>query len=183
MKIRNQTKYNSRTLRSIACAVYTDVRKTEGACWQWGALRIETVTARSGYSGWAHLNGFKMRLRLPPDKLDVAQFAALVEHELYHIYGVAHHKGSMNCWKHYKPELYQYAVDKIGATHLTPEAPKPKAKTDATAIRYERLLQREQSWLTKAKRAKNALAKIQKSKKYYEKKRAALKGKGQACTK
>jgi hypothetical protein len=58
-----------------------------------------------------------------------------------------------------------------------PAPPKPKPKHDLQRERYNRLCEREKKWLSKRRRANNALKKIQTSKKYYQKqfKKAAKK--------
>ncbi len=110
-----------------------------------------------------------MKLRLPREgtegKLDIYQLAHLFEHDLAHCRGYKH-KGmcSLNSWKHATPEQYPYLDGMEVGHHVSKAKPKPAAKD----LRYQRVLANITRWKTKAKRAENALKKLDRQRRYYE---------------
>lgn len=176
MKIINKTQYDTRLLRSVICATYNRVKKTEGPLCFWRQLKIKITSGRRRKrkhiaGGRARIDGPLMWLFLPIDHCDTADFAWTVEHELLHNYGYGHRKMPRIDWETYR-QNYKWAVDQYGE-FIFPKAPKEKPIVDLQMKRYERLCQREKTWISKESLAKKALAKIRKSKRYYEKQLAA----------
>lgn len=175
MRIVNMTQYDTRRLRTLVCACHDDLATAEGRLKCWKTLRVEFVYIRKEYttrsiSGYAYYYHGPVRIRVPKDSFDVAYAAALIQHELLHVYGYGH-KAIGHTRNRFRRENYQWAVKKMGTERLLPKPPappKPKPKVDIQQVRYQRLLEREKAWTTKKKRAANALAKIAKQKRYYE---------------
>lgn len=176
MKIINKTQYDTRQLRTIICAVYNRVKKTEGPLYFWSEQKITITSGRRRRrkhtaGGRAGIDAPYMYLYLPIDKCDTADFAWTVEHELLHNYGYGHRKMPAVDWGNYRKN-YQWAVEQYGE-FLFPKPLRKKPVVNLQTKRYEKLCQREAVWLSKLRRAQNALAKIKNGKRYYEKQLAA----------
>jgi len=175
MRIVNSTQYDTRVLRTLVCAAHNDLAKAEGRLKCWPYLEVQFVYIRKEYttrsiSGYAYYYHGPVRIRVPKDSFDVAYAAALIQHELLHVYGYGH-AAIGHTRTRFRKQNYQWAVEKLGTERLLPKPPapsKPKPKRDLQRERYERLCEREKEWGTKLKRAQNALTKIQKQKRYYE---------------
>lgn len=176
MKIINKTRYDTRLLRSIICATYNRLKNTEGALYFWKGLKITITSGRRRRhkhlaGGRAGIDAPYMRLFLPTDRCDTADFAFTIDHELLHNYGYDHRKMPTKRIGDYRDD-FRWAAEKYGE-YIYPKALKEKPAVDLQTRRYERLCQREKTWLSKESRAKKALAKIRKSKRYYENQLAA----------
>jgi len=175
MRLVNSTRYDTRKLRTLVCAAHDDLAKAEGRLKCWPYLIVEFVYIRKEYttrsiSGYAYYYHGPVRIRVPKDSFDVAYAAALIQHELLHVYGYGH-AAIGHTRTRFRKQNYQWAVEKMGTERMLPESPapsKPKPKRDIQRERYERLLKREKAWTTKKKRAATALKKITKQKRYYE---------------
>lgn len=178
MKIKlNTTRYDTRLLRRIVCAVHNGLARTEGRLPQWPGLSIEVRHGKRSYHdrSWAYghyeLTGRAwwqdISLRLPPGRVIVTDVAALVEHELLHCYGHGHDAIGAHYWK---PEDWKGVPAQLGIDPVLEEAAEVKVVlTDDERAerrraqqdeRVRRLLARRKAWLTKARRAQTALAKI-----------------------
>ena len=102
-------------------------------------------------------------------KLDVRKLAHLFEHELAHCRGYKH-KGmcGLNGWK-VREDDYKY----LDGLSVNARISKPKTIVDKKQERYKRVLARITAWEAKAKRARNALKKLEATKRYYERTNAA----------
>jgi len=120
-------------------------------------------------SGHAYLSGRAMRLTIPDG--DLVGFVWLVRHEVWHLFGLRH-PDFPDSVMHATPS----ALDAVRALYDIPEGanlPVPAKKPastleDRAGAKLKALAAREARWLTKLRRAQNALAKIKKSKSYYE---------------
>lgn len=179
MKItENKTHYDTRKLRTLICAVYNRLKKVEGPLRQWKTLDVEIrynnadTQGRYYVTGQAIVKGYWLRICIPRSRADTRRVAWTIEHELLHIYGYEHKNMGRNHpkWDGIK---YQYAwAEELIGEYIPIKTPTPKAKYttfEKQTLMYTPLCARERRWLTKFKRAQNALAKIKKSKKYYEK--------------
>lgn len=116
MKLDNNTRYHTRTLRSIMIAVYRATeRDLNKPLPQWKRLRVKIAYRRRqrsyvpvdgggyeshlkerepekghSYSGHAYYHGSYSHLSVPKGELSVALFVKLWRHELWHLYGVRH---------------------------------------------------------------------------------------------
>ncbi len=167
MKLDNQTDYPTRVLRSIMCAVHS--AEPRGRLRTWDRLTVKVVYSRGRHTGYAFYHGLSARLRVPKDGMNVAKFAALWRHELWHLYGIPH--------ADYPPNVMHCkvaCVDHVdlgrfgGLLDAVPPPPPPKpTKLELQELKVARLLARRAGWATKAKRADRALAKIDRSLGYY----------------
>ncbi|UCC74352.1 MAG: hypothetical protein JSV86_07280, partial [Gemmatimonadota bacterium] len=93
MKLDNDTRYDSRVLRAIMHAVHAhEVGMGQGRLPTWPQLTVRVGYRRrqddATYSGYAYYHGRFARLSVPrTGVLDVARFAAVFRHELWHLYG------------------------------------------------------------------------------------------------
>lgn len=168
MKVINKTNYNTRTLRSVMCSVHGDFPKRLPT---WKHLEVTVVYSRSGMSGYASYDGYRMRLRVPKKKVSLLWFAKLFHHEILHSYGLKHKDFQGNIgremWK--DAEKYQWVVNKHGLQEMLEEVEPVKPKPDLREEKVRRLMERRKAWATKARRAETALKKIDRSLRYYQK--------------
>lgn len=179
--------------------------------WKWLRVHVG-YAKHDNLSGKANYAGTWMQLLLPPNKLasrktadlggrrivsvdpkhdhivhvagrcDVQRLAYLIDHELYHSYGIGHDKMPKHVkeWPKDYNENYGWVVAFMGGEFLVHKEEKaPRPKPDVQRVRYDRVLERIDVWETKARRAKNALKKLKVKARYYEKtfeKKAAMKG-------
>jgi hypothetical protein len=187
MKIDNRTEYDTRLIRTMLCLVHK--HDTQGRLRTWKRLSVEIRYPRKGQGreGYAYYSGYNARLYVNSTGFDVERFLAVWRHELWHLHGIKHSDYPPDLrwartggdWLHARMVELQGRLDahpdaeyieKHDAWLVRPqkkvEAPKP-TKEQEQAKKVERLLARRKAWLTKAKRATNALAKIDKSLAYY----------------
>ena len=171
MRLINQTPYPTRLLRSLICAVHTaEAKGGRGRRLpRWSRLTIKIAIRRAGnrdYTGHAYLSGHYSHLSVPPGGLDVAAFAALWRHELWHLYGIRHGdfpESIMWC----QPTAQTAAmVERFGATipePAPPPAPSALSRSSANIAKAQRDMarasERAKRLTTKAKRTATALAK------------------------
>jgi hypothetical protein len=196
MRVNNKTRYGTRKLRSIFCAVHSDIatpldtwrhltvtvvysRRRRRHRWNDEDERIESYLDDGGprnMSGHASLDGYSMTLCVPRTHLQSLWLAKLFHHELLHSYGKRHPEypkslGS-DFWRG-DAENYRWILDKHELPELLdekpeePPAPKPTKEAKQLAA-VQRLIARRKAWVTKARRAATALAKIDKSLRYYQ---------------
>lgn len=96
--IKNTTRYETRTLRTLICRVHAHMKKLERRpAPNWPRLRIAIGNRSRAYSGRAYFHGngrgwgsdWDVYLSLPPDA-DERGTGSLVYHELMHTYGYRH---------------------------------------------------------------------------------------------
>jgi hypothetical protein len=197
MRVINKTRYDTRTLRSIFCAVHGDMaRKLD----TWQHLCVTIVYSRrrrrhrfneetqkiehyldsggpTNMNGNAAYSGYRMRLRVPRTQVNTLWLAKLFHHEILHNYGKRHSEYPTHLDRKFwatGAEGYRWIIAKHEIPELMdepPEEPKVKAKPTKEEKQSEavtRLIARRKAWVTKAKRAATALAKIDKSLRYYQ---------------
>lgn len=137
MKVINQTRYRTSDLRAIFGVALRADEQADGPMprWQRNQLKVEVVYARRrDTSGYAFLNGTRMRLRVAKVPPMVSSVVWLFLHELAHIRGARHRQMS--------DTLLHRMANEITASHpelvlrATPE-PAPKAKPPLRLARYE----------------------------------------------
>jgi hypothetical protein len=161
MRVRNETTYDTRKLRSVILAVYREEARKRGELRAWPGVRIAIGYSKQGnqpYSGHAHLGGYLAHLSVPRDQIWVTSFAALWRHELWHLYGIRHADYPPTVkWCH--PEPMNYIAREVGFTRIAPTA-KIAARPDpikATAQKRAAAEARAKRWATKLKRAQTGL--------------------------
>jgi len=107
MKLKNETRYDSRLLRTVISLAHREIAKTEGRLRQWAWVtfkvrrRITTKhTALDGTawignnhtSGHAYVGGTKAVLTIPCPGVRTSALYSLAWHEMFHLYGY-HHRG------------------------------------------------------------------------------------------
>lgn len=183
MKITNKTQYDTRTMSRVFRTVYTRVAASIGQNTpQFNrrlrkVLDVEVKYIRDGYGYSGRAGGNWMILRIPRKELSIAKLAWLFDHEIRHNHGQDHrdypqHMMHMEGDKKVA-KTHGWVLDKLSLpetiTEQEPEKKPKPTKGEKQAQRISRLLERRKKWLTKKKRADNALKKINKSLKYYEK--------------
>jgi predicted SprT family Zn-dependent metalloprotease len=181
MKITNTTKWQTTQIRAIVSAVMKrspDHIKRKLIVDQYRKkLHVKVVYNRQvdqgSCSGHAWFHSWSLTLKLPSQVVDRVDMAMVIAHELAHTLGYKHQDmtgvalwNRTGNWR----ELYCWA-DELPLEKMAPKR-KPKG-TDLQLIRYQRLLASQARWETKAKRAKTALTKLHKQRRYYEKQLAA----------
>jgi len=174
--VKNSTVYDTRALRSIICATHAHMKKMEGRpAPNWSRLEIKIGnTKRHGYhSGHAFYGGrgyvgradVFFGLCKPGTSMTMTNhsFCGLVYHELMHTYGYRHSQYS---------DIPISEILKLFPVEedLPIAAPTLKKKEPVWIKRYKSALAREKAWTSKLKRAKTALKKAQRQRKYYESK-------------
>lgn len=197
MPIHNETQYCGKMLRSVFLAA---VKHAEGAIARTLAARhpqsttivagIRTradrlrrdcavtvvYTRHRGCSGLASLGGGWCRIRVPKGSVHLARLAWLVQHEIYHLFGVRHRDmpHAVNHWSSAgiaaAREHYSHLIDRYGdVVHETPEPAKTVVTAEQKqASRLASIEERIARWESKARRAENALKKLRRQKRYYE---------------
>lgn len=181
MKINNKTKWQTKQLRALINEVMKrspSHLKDKFKEQQYRAkLEVEVVynkqKHRGSCSGRGWYNSWSIRLMLPSQQVDRIDLAMVIAHELAHTLNYRHPDmtGSalfnrIGSWR----EIYAWA-ENFPLEH-EPVKLKPKG-TDLQLLRYNRILTRQTAWELKLKRAQNALKKINKDRRYYEKRLAA----------
>jgi hypothetical protein len=197
MKLTNETKYDTRILRSIMCAVHADgaavrigtrnARRKDGRLRTWRALEVKVVYARSRrYSGYAYYHGMYSLLRVPRGHLSPEHFAALWRHELAHLYGISHQEMGREIYRCHLGEWSRPYAERFGPTieekglHEAPKAPeveateRREAKLQELRAKLARVEAREKAWATKAKRAATGLRTAAKDRRALERKLAKV---------
>lgn len=185
--IKNTSGYDTRAIKAVFTRVHTFMRsaKCEGKpAPNWKGLRVKIEGREDNrHSGRAFYGGhgydWDIFLTLPrpikrgtdwaddkgkPNTYRVRKLASLIYHELMHTYGYKH--------AHYN-DIRDADLETLYPDNFVLPAPGPKAEPTKAAAwinKRDRLLARKKAWESKAKRAKNALAKIEKSLKYYARK-------------
>lgn len=172
--VKNTSGYSNRALRSIICRVHSEMVKLEGRkAPNWESLRIVVRgRKRASYTtGSAYLHGrgnhrYDVVFTLPRE-LSERRFAWIVYHELMHTYGYVHSQYT---------DLSERQLDDFGFGHeLIPlAATKKRVARNMKAERHLSAIRRLREWQTKEKRARNAIKKLQRIIRYYDRQRAAL---------
>jgi hypothetical protein len=171
VRVKNETRYQTRTLRTIFAAVYRDLSKHEGPLpgWRWYVFTV----VYGNYSGCAPYNGTTQRIRIPKDVANVAEICAIAEHELLHNYGYTHKQmGGM----HYPRGDWKAPA---GLPEFISEKPVPKRRKhpgmSLQEHRHRLVLTGIERWEKKLKYAQNKLRKLRARRRYYERALAAKK--------
>ncbi len=168
MKLVNETRYDTRVLRALLTQVHNREAKIRGRLRTWAhVLTIRIVYERRGfYTGRASYDGSRCLLRIPRGSFEAVSFAAIWRHELWHLYGIGHRdytEAAMACATSWVEGWVEPATfSEIVKTTVKPSLDERRAaKTISLAERLAR-------WESKKRRAERAIAKIQKSLRYYE---------------
>lgn len=164
MKIKNQTRYETKALRSLLCHVHGVMAKTEGRCGAWKNLTVTVVMSKSRYSGTATIGGWRMLLRLPP-LARPSHVCAIIEHELYHSYGYQHSQMALaGSWWDAAVTRYQDqdpAQNGQVPVRVAPVKAKPTLdQTRTTALEHLQALKGK--WEVKQRRAQAAIYRLTK---------------------
>jgi len=189
VKLRNETRYHTRVLRSLITAVYRVVAKAEGTARWWPRLMVyvQYRRAETFREGKAHLHGGPMWLMLPkpgrqsrymrvngqPYEEGAERIPNLVDtiaHELLHCYGYTHGQFQTTSYD-FTRLLARFGGTEARLPERPPAAPRPRR--NLIQERYTRLLARQAAWKQKQHRADQALVKIRQQLRYYERKLAA----------
>jgi len=184
MQITNKTNYDTRTMSRVFRVVFTSVAKSIGqhtphfnrSLRRSLCVEVKYVREGYGYTGSARSNW--MILRLPRNELFIPMLAWLFDHEVRHNHGHDHGwkkfpKHMMHVDDEQAMKTHGWVLEKLSLTHHTITENEPEKKPKPTneekqAQKIARLLERRKAWLTKKKRADNAIKKINKSLKYYQ---------------
>ena len=182
MKIKNETKYQTKQLRAFV----TRIAKKELAdvpASRRKAITIEFVPnrTRQSSSGYAYINGYYARVRVPKDITPENHWklAMVIAHEMAHLAGRKSGRANERAMRssipygyHEKtPEYYSWAADLPLENKVAKVKPTALEKAEAHLSRIEKNIS---NWEVKAKRAKTALAKYRKQVKYYRGRVVAL---------
>jgi len=185
MKIKNNTHYQTRHLRAFVTRIAKkELAELDPA--RRKAITIEFVHTRTSCSsGYAHISGYYARVRVPKNITlkEHWEVAMVIAHEMAHLAGrkggreneYAMRKSIPYGWHDKTPAYYTWAEDlplDVKATKSIPKAT-PVEKAEANIDRIEKNID---NWETKAKRAKNALAKYRRQLKYHRGRVIALSG-------
>lgn len=178
MKITNNTHYETRHLRAFVTRIAKkELAEVDPA--RRKAITIEFVHTRTSQStsGYAYCNGYYTRIRLPKNLKvgDHWMVAKILAHEFHHLAGrkggreneYAMRRSIPYGWHEKTPAHYSWAEDlplEVKVAKIKP-TPTPGEKAEANIARIEKLIA---NWETKAKRAKNALAKYRRQLKYHQ---------------
>lgn len=190
MKLTNSTGYDTAAMRRILVQVHNELTRYEGhRLRRWARVEVEVVKRNEGSvgtSGYAYINGIYTRLRLPRppnNHCSVQQLIRIAWHEFLHLYGYSkeidgHGLGRAGFPSPDAEDRIRHAAGfelrggqggwPLPLKEDTPRA-LPLTTTQLQLVRYQRVLDREAKWLTKQRRARNALKKIANQKRYYQK--------------
>lgn len=189
MKVTNYTRYSAVMLRALFLAVVNHVEKTlssttgtplavqhRAACIRTRCVVDFVYTRNGGCSGRASLGGGWCRIRVARNEVVLAELCWLVQHEVYHLFGVRHQAmpNAVNHWSSAGTaaarEHYSDLIDRYG--EVVREVPKPAKVVPTTeqkrVAKLASIEERIARWQSKAKRAETALKKLRKQKRYYE---------------
>jgi len=177
MKIINETRYSTRTLRSIFTETYRRLAKTEGPHRAWSRYTFRvTYTRTKATSGCAWISGSSAIIRLARNRVRVHLVASLVDHELLHSYG--HRHGAIGARWHFgkaNEDSHLWATERFGLAIEEKQKPKP-AKTDLQEHRYKLTISGVARWEKKLKTAQTRLKNLRQKARYYERALAARRG-------
>ena len=184
---KNTSGYCTRAIKAVFTKVHAFMRspKCEGKpAPNWRNLRVQIEGRDGGYhSGRAYYGGhgidWDVFLTLPRPTLKgtnwhterrkgeatnyrVRKLASLIYHELMHTYGYKHSQYN---------DIRAEDLERLFPDNYLVPVPEPKperVKQAAHIDKYARLVARRKAWESKARRAENALKKINKSIRYYE---------------
>ena len=165
--IKNTSVYDTRALRSIFCIVHNHMKKLMGhSAPRWKLLEIKVQNKEYGTSGCAFYGGcgrdWDVFFSLCPG-LTEHDVAWIAYHEFMHTYGHKHSAYS---------NIPKTELNVLFPDNKLVEIVKNKATTPVWITRYNSAVKRQKQWESKARRAKNALKKVNKTVVYYEKKYA-----------
>jgi hypothetical protein len=192
MKINNNTRYNTETLRNLFSLAMQLVKKDYGLDWfKVAKLRVTITYARRTYfvSGYAHYKQPTMRISIPSkwkaedafamhrrapgrpgfkNGILIQQIAATFIHELGHNLGVHHATpaGETRAWATIEHNYADW-IHALNPADFPLDAP-VKQKTDKREIRYNQALANFEKAATRLKRAKTIFKKWEAKIKYYE---------------
>lgn len=146
MRIVNKTRYATKELRAIACAVNRETSRTEGQMPHWSRLVLTVVYGRTGYTG--HAWGARARICLPKREARVREMALVIDHEFHHCRGFGHDKFCTASHDKRPHSLWDWAVERFGPT-IT-ERPVERPAKPGRAERYKKKI--EALWARMTKR-------------------------------
>jgi len=179
LSIRNETRYPTKTLRSILLRVMRSEFDRPAFS---PALRYRctVVYARQSYvTGCAVLRGTTMRIRVPEGRCDPVYFAMVATHEVAHLVGERHADMAGKPYRAYGkvPEaVWRARYAWAGAFPLIERDRPARVLVDPVrreagrVARIEELLRR---WEAKKRRAETAIRKYRRPLAYYERRKAA----------
>lgn len=119
MRMKNETRYPTKMLRSMLCEVHRILAKHEGRLKTWASLLViishSTARCKRGCEnqGWGRYDGSLVWLFLQPGETLTAGVYALMEHELLHSYGYRHGPG-LPCGRIRTASAWEDAAEKRG---------------------------------------------------------------------
>jgi hypothetical protein len=167
MRVENRTKWRTGHLRAFVARVAESELDAEHR----KRLLIRFMTARKYLSGYAHIRGSYVLIRLPPNVTEKKpRFCQILAHEFAHIRGA---KGER--WMRSKEDcrighgdpfvMYSWANDL--PLERQPKAKSVKPGDDAKLAATETAIKK---WESKLKRCQTALRKYRRQQKYYQSK-------------
>jgi hypothetical protein len=173
VKLLNKTCYSTRDLKKIFTRIANEELQPEKA----KRVRFKIVYSKQGrHTGCAFVGGTHGTIRLPkpPHKLDMAQVALVIGHEIGHLRGLKH-GAAMHCgrysWTHgdYRT-FYAWANDITIAVKTAPTKPPAPPKTDVKLSHAVKMLEKNEA---KLKRTQALVKKWTAKVKYYQKRAEA----------
>jgi hypothetical protein len=167
IEIVNKTTYCTRDFRKIFTLAFREWHKNH---LRPSRIRVEiTWKEGGGIHGYAYFNSRLVYLQIP-DRLktesqwnDIGDFVDVFMHELFHCEGARHIDMKFN--HSYYPKYNREKFKGMVIKNLGLKSPKPAPTTNDKMLRINERIKR---WQSKAKRAANAIRKLQKSLKYYQ---------------
>jgi len=182
VKLKNETKYSGRELRSLFTAVYRRMEKTEGPHpgWMRGySIRVRYSRRSGRVSGNAWIKGNSQNLFLPRGRVSVETLATVFEHEMFHSYGYRHNAiGARFTWSESNRASFAWAVERFGRS-LGEREPEAKAKPKGPVLqehRYSLVKAGIERWEKRKKAAETRLKTLRRKARYYERALAATRG-------
>jgi len=184
--VKNSTRYSGVMLRAVLLAVVSDVegvlRRDRGSLVSFRADNIRrgchitcVYTRRGGCSGWASLSGGSMRLRIQRDSVSTVELIWLIRHEVYHLFGVDHagmpdavNNRSTAAFNTIRERFAEQIARYGDSVSEVPVPAKTKPSTEDKRIaKLASIEARLARWVSKQRRAENAIKKLTRQKSYY----------------
>jgi len=162
--------------------VYSTDTRSSGYAYYYGDVRLR-LPRHPGYGQGERGRAWRKQLggeagveaKFGRNRIEVTLLAALIHHELMHCYGYRHgqfscpfHKGNAREREYGWMRGNIAPVDDDGHAYVYDTSPRATPKRDAAADRHERRLARLKAWRSKLKRAENAIAKLERQNREYD---------------